>query len=143
MEEANIVTDLPLGAILELWNSSSSQGQLLNRKTILSVALYVFACYKQNQCHRYLASLKKYTLPDEGMFQSIICPHYTCECLLYVAIALVAAPPNQLFNRSVLLGLIFVAVNLGATAIGTKKWYAEKFGQDKVAVRWYMIPLVF
>lgn len=109
----------------------------------LPVALYVFACYKQNQCHRYLASLKKYTLPDEGMFRYIVCPHYTCECLLYVAIAWIAAPSRQPFNKSVLFGLLFVAVNLGATAFGTKKWYAEKFGADKVAARWYMIPLVF
>jgi 3-oxo-5-alpha-steroid 4-dehydrogenase 3 len=30
--------------------------------------------------------------------------------------------------------------NLGVTAEGTKEWYAEKFGQDKVAHRKRMIP---
>lgn len=129
-------------AILESWESPH-QGPLLMRKLPSGLALYFVACMKQNQCHRYLASLKKYTLPNEGWFRFFICPHYTCECLLYVAIAWVAAPPGQLFNTTVLLGLVFVAVNLGATAFGTKKWYVEKFGADKVAGRWVMIPFIF
>lgn len=110
--------------------------------TPVGLALFVFACAKQNECHRHLASLKKYTLPSQGWFRYIICPHYTFECLIYLAIAWVAALPGQIFNHSVLLGLLFVAVNLGATAHGTKKWYAEKFGADKVAKRWKMIPFV-
>lgn len=109
----------------------------------LALALYAIAYIKQNECHRHLASLKKYTLPNEGWFRFLICPHYTCECILYLAIAWVAAPPDQLFNRTVLLGLLFVAVNLGSTAAGTKKWCVEKFGAEKVAGRWIMVPFVF
>ncbi|KAI5465587.1 hypothetical protein BGZ63DRAFT_108491 [Mariannaea sp. PMI_226] len=130
------------GAIHESW-VSLPQGKLLTSSMALPVALYAMAFYKQNQCHQYLASLEKYTLPDDGWFRFIVCPHYTCECLLYLALSRVAAPPGQLFNKSILFGLIFVAVNLGATASGTKKWYAEKFGTDKVANRWCMVPFVF
>jgi 3-oxo-5-alpha-steroid 4-dehydrogenase 3 len=36
-----------------------------------------------------------------------------------------------------------VAVNLGATAKGTKAWYEQKFGADKVAGQWLMIPPVY
>ncbi|KAM5351356.1 hypothetical protein ACJ41O_004079 [Fusarium nematophilum] len=130
------------GAILASWESSH-QTFRVPRKVPSALALYFVSCLKQNQCHRYLASLKKYTLPSEGWFEYLICPHYTCECLLYVAIAWVAAPPGHLFNTTVLCGLLFVAVNLGATAHGTKKWYATKFGADKVAGRWTMIPLAY
>lgn len=113
------------------------------RKVPSALALYFVACLKQNQCHRYLASLKKYTLPSEGWFDYIVCPHYTCECLLYVGIAWIAAPPGRLFNTTVLCGLLLVAVNLGATAHGTKKWYQDKFGVDKVSKKWTMIPGAF
>lgn len=115
----------------------------MRSSTPIGLALYLFACSKQNECHQYLASLKKYTLPSQIWFRYLICPHYTFECLTYIAIAWIAAPPGQIFNYTVLFGLIFVAVNLGATAHGTKKWYAEKFGADKVAHKWKMIPFVF
>jgi 3-oxo-5-alpha-steroid 4-dehydrogenase 3 len=90
-----------------------------------------------------LASLKKYTLPDQGWFRYIVCPHYTSECLIYVAMSLVTAPPGHLFNQTVLCGLVFVVVTIGVVAHGTKQWYADKFGADKVASRWKMIPLLF
>ncbi|CAM1505382.1 Fc.00g110190.m01.CDS01 [Cosmosporella sp. VM-42] len=129
-------------AILASWESPQ-ETRFFTRRVVLALALYCFACFKQNQCHRYLATLKKYTLPSQGWFEFLVCPHYTSECLIYVAIASAAAPPGRLFNNSVLCGLIFVGVNLGATAEGTKKWYAEKFGADKVAQRSKMIPGVF
>lgn len=97
---------------------------------------------KQNQCHRHLAGLKKYTLPDQGWFRHIVCPHYTSECLIYLGLSIAAAPPGQILNRTVFLGLVSVAVNLGTTAGNTKKWYAQKFGPDKVAGKWKMIPFV-
>ncbi|KAF5248409.1 hypothetical protein FANTH_5944 [Fusarium anthophilum] len=92
---------------------------------------------------RHLASLKKYTLPTEGWFKYLVCPHYTAECILYLVIAWIAAPPGELFNKSILTAVAFVAVNLGATAKGTKTWYENKFGSDKVADRWIMIPPVY
>ncbi|KAF4945288.1 hypothetical protein FSARC_14461 [Fusarium sarcochroum] len=129
-------------AILASWNSPN-QPLRIPRRVPSALALYIVAYLKQNQCHRHLASLKKYTLPSEGWFKYLVCPHYTAECLVYVAIAWVAAPPGQLFNKTVVSAIIFVAVNLGATAKGTKAWYANKFGADKVADRWIMIPPVF
>ena len=107
------------------------------------LALFFAAWLKQNECHRYLASLKKYTLPSQGLFSYFVCPHYTCECVIYLAIAFMAAPSNCLFNTSVLCALVFVAVNLGATAYGTKQWYAQKFGAEQVEGRWMMIPFAF
>ncbi|KAF7547988.1 hypothetical protein G7046_g8831 [Stylonectria norvegica] len=130
-------------AILQSWESPKPPQLSMPLKTSAAVALYMAACASQNGCHRYLASLKKYTLPNEGWFRYMVCPHYTFECLLYVAIAWAAAPQGKLLNSSVLCGLLFVAVNLGATARGTKRWYAQKFGAEAVAGRWIMIPFVF
>ncbi|KAF5692496.1 DFG10-like protein [Fusarium denticulatum] len=114
-----------------------------DKSWLSAVLFYSVAYFKQNQCHRHLASLKKYTLPTEGWFKYLVCPHYTAECILYLAIAWIAAPPGELFNKSILTAVAFVAVNLGATAKGTKAWYENKFGYDKVADRWIMIPPVY
>ncbi|RBR15383.1 uncharacterized protein FIESC28_07397 [Fusarium coffeatum] len=129
-------------AILAAWNSPAQPLRIPPRLPS-ALALFIVAYFKQNQCHRHLASLKKYTLPSEGWFKYLVCPHYTSECLVYLAIAWIAAPQGQLLNRSVLSGLVFVAVNLGATAKGTKAWYVQKFGAEKVAERWIMIPPVY
>ena len=108
-----------------------------------AVATWAAASYGQFQCHEYLASLPKYTLPERGMFRFIVCPHYTCECLIYMSIAYVAAPPGALFNRTVLCGLAFIAANLGSTASGTKEWSINKFGRENVTGKWKMIPFLF
>ena len=108
-----------------------------------AVGMFTMGWLKQYDCHSHLAGLKKYTLPSEGWFQYIICPHYTSECLMYLGISIVAAPPGQFLNRTVLLGLVLVTVNLGATASGTKTWYEKKFGREQVAPRWRMIPYIW
>ncbi|PHH80344.1 hypothetical protein CDD82_1816 [Ophiocordyceps australis] len=130
------------GAILEPWQSSSPNA-LLTWRVPLALALFAAATLKQNECHGHLASLKKYTLPNKGLFSRLVCPHYTCECVIYLAIALMAAPAGALFNRCVLSCLLFTIVNLGLTAHDTKQWYAQKFGAQQVANKWIMIPFVF
>ncbi|TVY21833.1 Polyprenol reductase [Lachnellula arida] len=112
-------------------------------KTAVSVPLFIFASALQNDCHKHLASLKKYSLPQRGLFKQIVCPHYMAECLIYVALAIISAPPGQALNRTVLAGLGFVVTNLGVTADSTKKWYVEKFGAENVEGRWRMIPYVY
>lgn len=112
-------------------------------KTIIAVPIFLLASGIQHDCHKYLASLKKYTLPQHRLFQHIVCPHYTSECLIYVAIAIVAAPKGYFLNRTVLAGLGFVVSNLGVTADATRKWYVGKFGVEKLAARWRMVPYVY
>lgn len=125
--------------ILEYWKTGLSASMVVPGLPV-SAALFGYAWLKQLECHNHLASLKKYTLPSDGWFQNIVCPHYTSECLLYFAISLVAARPGKLVNATVLAGLAFAAANLGVTAVGTKQWSAEKFGKDKVEMKWAMIP---
>ncbi|RCI15245.1 hypothetical protein L249_6465 [Ophiocordyceps polyrhachis-furcata BCC 54312] len=128
--------------ILESWASVEPVATLTLRD-LSGLIVFLVAWLEQNRCHRYLASLPKYTLPDRGLFRGIVCPHYTCECVIYIALAFVAAPSGRLFNPTLLCVEAFVVANLGVTARGTKQWYAQKFGREKVVGRWNMIPLVF
>ncbi|KAL7950456.1 hypothetical protein V8C42DRAFT_306571 [Trichoderma barbatum] len=129
------------GAILQSWESP--QPIRFTPQIIIGAAVFGFAGAQQSHCHSYLAGLKKYTLPNEGWFKYLICPHYTFECLLYLSLAVAVAPAGCIFNRSVLCALVFVLTNLGATAYGTRGWYANKFGADKLVGKWAMIPFVF
>ncbi|TVY29357.1 Polyprenol reductase [Lachnellula hyalina] len=112
-------------------------------KTAIGVPLFISASALQNDCHKHLASLKKYSLPQRGPFKQIVCPHYMAECLIYVSLAIISAPPGQALNKTVLAGLGFVVTNLGVTADSTKKWYGEKFGAENVEGRCRMIPYLY
>ncbi|KAM3515578.1 hypothetical protein MY11210_000756 [Beauveria gryllotalpidicola] len=129
-------------AILASWETQEPARILASRVPAV-MALYFWAWNKQHECHAHLARLKKYTLPSEGLFRFLVCPHYTCECLIYLAIAVAAAPTGRWVSGPVMCGLAFVVANLGATAVGTRKWHVQKFGADAVASRWTMIPFVF
>lgn len=112
-------------------------------RTIIATLIFIFSSGIQHDCHVYLASLKKYTLPVHPVFHSLVCPHYFAECLIYLALAIVSAPSGCILNHTMLCALVFVAVNLGVTADGTKKWYETKFAKESVAGRWRMIPLLY
>jgi len=112
-------------------------------KTLIATPIFLIASGIQHNCHENLASLKKYTLPQRPMFRLIVCPHYTSECLIYVALAVVAAPRGQILNKTLLTGLMFVVANLAVTADSSRKWYIQKFGAEKLKGRWRMVPYVY
>lgn len=98
----------------------------------------------QHSYHAYLYHLRTkyqgYQLPTHSVFSNLLCPHYTCETAIYLLLSFVGAPTGRIVNWTLACGTIFVAVNLGVTAIGTKEWYVEKFGKDKVGPRKRMVP---
>ncbi|ENI09395.1 hypothetical protein COCC4DRAFT_187106 [Bipolaris maydis ATCC 48331] len=101
----------------------------------------------QHSYHAYLYRLrtesKGYQLPSHPMFPNLLCPHYTCEVVVYALLSLIAAPDGSLVNWTLVCGAIFVATNLGVTAVGTKEWYMAKFGADKVGSRKRMVPAMW
>ncbi|KLU88979.1 hypothetical protein MAPG_07959 [Magnaporthiopsis poae ATCC 64411] len=133
------------GAVLILVRQPASTifAQTPSVKAVLGSLMFAVGSAAQYSCHSHLASLKKYSLPTQGLFRYLVCPHYTCECLLYLSLAIVAAPEGELLNRTIISALLFVVVNLGATAHGTRKWYVGRFGAPSVESRWTMIPLVY
>jgi 3-oxo-5-alpha-steroid 4-dehydrogenase 3 / polyprenol reductase len=112
-------------------------------KISIATPPFLFAWATQFRCHAYLAGLKKYSVPDAGLFRHLVSPHYTCECLLYFSMAIAAAPEGRWCNRTMLCVLFFVIINLGLTAAGTREWYARKFGARSVSHKWNMIPFIF
>jgi 3-oxo-5-alpha-steroid 4-dehydrogenase 3 len=110
----------------------------------ITVPAILTAHVLQHSYHAYLYNLrtasKGYQLPSHPMFSNLLCPHYTCEVAIYTLLSFLAAPQGCLVNWTVFCAMIFVATNLAITAAGTKEWYAEKFGRDKVASRKRMIP---
>jgi 3-oxo-5-alpha-steroid 4-dehydrogenase 3 / polyprenol reductase len=106
--------------------------------------LFGLASVLQHRYHRYLFSLKKYTLPDRSAFKYIISPHYTAECLIYVALSFLAGPTGWLVNNTMLCALLFVVVNLAVTAHGTKRWMLTKFPDrtQDIQQRHLMIPFI-
>ena len=132
-----------LGAILDHQFTGATDYGMPLLKTLVAIVMFLYASINQYSCHRHLAGLKKYSLPELGLFRYLICPHYFCECLVYLSLAIVAASKGELLNKTLLCALSFVMVNLGVTASGTRKWYAEKFGSKAVETKWNMIPFIF
>lgn len=110
--------------------------------TAIPSALFLAASLWQHLYHRYLASLVKYTLPERYGARYIVTPHYTAECLLYLSLAFIATPDGHMIHRTLLCVLVFVVINLGITAEGTKAWQLIKFRERQADIerRWRMLP---
>jgi 3-oxo-5-alpha-steroid 4-dehydrogenase 3 len=119
-------------------------GSLIGWSSVTLVPVILTAHILQHSYHAYLYRLRieknGYQLPAHPVFSDLLCPHYTCETAIYLGLSLLSAPADKPINWTLFCGTIFVAVNLGVTAIGTKEWYIEKFGQDKVGSRKRMVP---
>ncbi|KAL2431557.1 hypothetical protein ABEF95_011442 [Exophiala dermatitidis] len=123
--------------------------RLLTPRFLLCTLLFFYASYKQHYYHSYLATLKKYTLPNGAAFRLIVAPHYTAECAIYLALAVLdVAPQTQKqaqtspISWTLFCALVFVAVNLGVTADGTSTWMIHKFPEKEQEIRrrWRMLP---
>lgn len=132
--ETLILAKSPIDTII--WSAPSI-------RTMLGIPLFILASGIQHDCHNYLSSLPKYTLPDHPIFHTMVCPHYTAECIIYLAMAILGAPEGSWINPTISCAVLFVAINLGVTASTTKQWYIKKFGKEKVEYRWKMLPLIF
>lgn len=112
-------------------------------KTFVGLPIFIIGSGLQHDCHRYLASLKKYSVPKHPAFGRLISPHYFAECLIYVSLAIVTAPVGNVFNWTLLSVLCFVVVNLSITAGTTREWYIAKFGEESVYDKWNIFPLIY
>lgn len=101
----------------------------------------------QHSYHAYLYRLRTenegYQLPEFPVFQGLICPHYTCETVIYLLLSFLAASKREIVNWTLFSATVFVAVNLGVTAVGTREWYLQKFGEEKMRGKKMMIPWVW
>jgi 3-oxo-5-alpha-steroid 4-dehydrogenase 3 len=133
-------------------------------RTFIALPIFMLASGLQNDVHTYLASLKTsssttttssssspsspsakshYVLPTHASFHLSLTPHYLAECIIYLSLSILAAPPGKLVNGSIFCALIFTVVNLGVTADGTREWYRKRFGAEKIGDAARMIPGVW
>ncbi|KAK9248820.1 hypothetical protein V1506DRAFT_551207 [Lipomyces tetrasporus] len=105
----------------------------------IAVIIYLLAAFAQYTAHDQLARLKKYSPPPSTMlFKYLICPHYLAEVAIYWAVAWICG-----FTSANVSVLVWTAVNLGASAEQSRKFYVEKFGESVVEGKWNLIPFVF
>ncbi|KAF2798121.1 3-oxo-5-alpha-steroid 4-dehydrogenase-like protein [Melanomma pulvis-pyrius CBS 109.77] len=101
----------------------------------------------QHTYHAYLHRLRtehaSYQMPDHPVFPNLICPHYTCEVIIYLLLSFLAAPAYKPVNWTLACATVFVAVNLGVTAAGTWDWYILRFGPEKMMGKSRMIPWIW
>lgn len=112
-------------------------------KSFVGLILLFVASGAQHDCHTYLASLKKYSLPTHTFFRAVVCPHYTAEVVIYLAISVIAAPRGAVVNTTVFAGAVFVAAILSVSAGRNREWYRQKFGEEAVRGKWCIIPGVY
>ncbi|KAK0388150.1 hypothetical protein NLU13_4395 [Sarocladium strictum] len=79
---------------------------------------------------------RHYQIPRAGLFKYMLFPHYFCEWVewfgYWMAAGWVCVPA-----RTFLVNEIFTML---PRAINGKRWYIEKFGEEKVGKKWAVIP---
>ncbi|KEY74640.1 hypothetical protein S7711_05069 [Stachybotrys chartarum IBT 7711] len=82
---------------------------------------------------------KHYQIPQAGLFKYMLYPHYLSEWVEWLGFWMAAGfscVPARAFLLNEVAAMLPRAVN-------GKKWYAEKFGQDKISKKWAIIPGVW
>lgn len=107
---------------------------------VIAGFLFFYASFDQYRNHVYLASLVKYTMPTQGPFRYLTCPHFFDEILIYVSINVVAFSKGHVnvVDWNFLAILSLVVSNLSVSAMETNAYYRKKF--DEYNVRWCIIP---
>ncbi|KAK9492143.1 hypothetical protein V1508DRAFT_419793 [Lipomyces doorenjongii] len=105
----------------------------------IAIIMYLVAALAQYTTHDQLSRLKKYSLtPPTMLFKHLVCPHYTAEVVIYLAVAWICG-----FTQANVAVLVWTAVSLGTSAEQSRKFYVEKFGAKAVEGKWNLVPFVF
>ena len=79
---------------------------------------------------------KTYKVPQDGLFQYILYPHYLCEWIEWCGFWIIG-------GRACLPARNFVLNEITTMlpqALAGKRWYLQKFGQEKIGDREAIIP---
>ena len=91
------------------------------------IGLFMIGIIGNFNHHYILANLRKegekeYKIPQGGLFDLVICPHYLFEILGYVGISCIS---QTLYAFAFTIGTIFY---LTGRSCATREWYITKFG---------------
>lgn len=103
-----------------------------------AITVFMASSALQYVSHSELASLKKYSLPKAHLFRIVSSPHYLAELGIYVSFWML--DPSNLLE---VLTVVWVAINLGASAEETRKYYHSRFSGDPALPPYAMIPRVW
>lgn len=110
-----------------------SQDEMYSSLNYTSLIIFLLASWDQNRNHHVLASLVKYSLPTERLFQWCCNPHYFDEVIIYACLI----PYHREFSWQV----IWVITSLTISATETRNYYTSKFKELDVP-RYSIIPFV-
>lgn len=106
----------------------------------VGVPLFVVGICGNWYHHYIMAHVRKETsnseLPSGGLFNHLVCPHYTFEILSFLGMLCVSQ------TLMALATFIFVLIYLTGRTYNTRKWYMSK-SDDFPASRKLLIPKVF
>lgn len=98
-----------------------------------SFLLFSLASWDQHNNHRTLSKLVKYSLPTDGLFRWVCCPHYFDEVLIYASLAT--------YNLELCWPLLWAFVNLSVSALENKKYYMLRFPRAQVP-QYAIVPFI-
>lgn len=82
---------------------------------------------------------KHYQIPEAGLFRYMLYPHYFAEWIewtgFYVACGFSCRPA--------LVFIVNEVTSMLPRAVRGKKWYVERFGEEKIRKKWAVIPGVW
>ncbi|NWV25489.1 PORED reductase, partial [Origma solitaria] len=115
---------------------------------IVGVMMYIWASLHQHRCLAILANLRKsrsgkvvslsHSVPSGDWFESVSCPHYFAELLIYVSMAITLG----IYNVTWWCVVMYVLFNQALAAILCHEFYQENFSSYPKH-RKAFIPLVF
>lgn len=103
---------------------------------LIPILVFFLASYDQLSTHIILSKQKKYTLPDVGLFNYVVCPHYMDECLIYFSFLLVR-PCIPL-----LMVMTWVVINLSASANQSYIFYKNN-ETSNISSRYRIFPGIY
>jgi len=131
--------------------SRSCQLYLLSGTSESVLRVILFSLYFTANCYQYQAHLilyrlkasapsvaTRYSLPSSSWFRYVCCPHYSCEILIYLCLAMMLP-----CSPSMWLLLAWVTTNLAVVSDRNLTWYKNKF-RDRIPKSWWRIcPLIW
>jgi 3-oxo-5-alpha-steroid 4-dehydrogenase 1 len=82
---------------------------------------------------------KHYRIPEAGLFRYMLYPHYFCEWIewggFWIAAGLGSVPARAFFINEV--------TTMFPRAVNGKRWYIEKFGEEKITKKWAVFPGIY
>jgi 3-oxo-5-alpha-steroid 4-dehydrogenase 1 len=91
---------------------------------------------KQQQNGNKIDVEKHYEIPQAGLFRYMLYPHYFVEWIEWTGFWMMCG-----FNcRPAMAFVVNEVFAMFPRAVSGKKWYVQRFGEDKVGKKWAVIP---